>query len=67
MALCAICGKPVICEHVMHGKCWEEKLRRTAEHVCDKACRWPTECDTADELEAHCSECALTKLMEEIK
>jgi len=67
MALCAICGKPVICEHVMHGKCWEEKLRRAAEHVCDKACRWPLICGSEAALEDHCAECELSKLMEEIK
>lgn len=67
MALCAICGKPVICEHVMHGKCWEEKLARTRERICDEACRWPHLCSSESALEKHCAVCALTKLTEELK
>ena len=65
MALCAICGKPVICEHVMHGKCWEEKLRRARDSVCVNSCRWPRACKDGYELKNHCDECALDKLVKE--
>ncbi len=63
MAICKFCGKPVLAGPTMHRECWEEETEKVAEIFCDSYCRWPLECQSQEELEAHCDSCQLIALV----
>ena len=48
----------------MHAECWKREARELAEIFCDRYCRWPTECENADELvNEHCDDCHMIRVL----
>ena len=64
MPNCKLCGKAVTAARVMHAECWEHETRELAKIFCDHYCRWPLECENADELmNEHCDSCHLIRVL----
>lgn len=63
MAKCKFCGKPVTCATVHHADGWKQETEKVALVFCDEYCRFPREGLTEDELQRHCNDCALVKLL----
>lgn len=60
---CRRCGKPVKYPITFHTAYFETKVGKVAEQICDKYCKFPGECNDQDELDKHCDNCVLIKLM----
>ena len=65
MAICKICGQPVLAGPVMHGECLEQLVEKTAEEFCDDYCQWPL--TDAKRLEEACKNCPMDRLLKLIK
>ena len=64
ISYCKLCGKAVTSARVMHAECWKREARELAEIFCDRYCRWPTECENADELvNEHCDDCHMIRVL----
>ena len=63
MAKCKFCGQPVKAAPVFHKTCWEKETQKVAGEFCDKYCKFPDICETPDELQDRCAECALVPLL----
>jgi len=60
---CRRCGKPVKFPVTFHTACFETEVGKVVEQICDKYCKFPIECKNQDELDEHCDNCVLIRLM----
>ena len=63
MPNCKFCGHPVKAANVFHSACWEKQVEMMDEEFCDNYCHWPFACKDEDELNEHCDNCALIRVL----
>lgn len=63
MPNCKFCGTPVNAANVFHSACWEKQVEKMAEDFCDNYCKFPGQCKDQDDLDKHCDNCALIRVL----
>lgn len=63
MSTCKDCGKPIAFPVSYHTACWERRVNRVAEKICDNYCRFPKEYESQDELDEKCYNCEVIKML----